>query len=872
MGGEKPDDGQASTVALEGETLPVSDESEPDIDLEAGATLGRYRLLSKLGAGAMGVVWCANDPQLDRKVAIKVVHGKLARSVEASNRLLREARAMAKLSHRAVVTVHDAGEVDGRLFLAMELVSGISLGLLLRTRTVAERRDWRRWLEMMLAAGRGLEAAHGAGVLHRDFKPDNVLVDDNGRVCVADFGLATLGEGQPLPISERISKLRLLELTTTGALLGTPAYMSPQQLRGEPIDARADQFNFCVATYEALYGQRPFRSDGQGLEMIESLESSIEMAEMVPPPADSEVPEQILDVLRIGLAARPDDRWPNMTALLAALERVLKRHKPPTRHLSVQEPPPASRLFMLVAIAGGALAILAIVAIVLMREEKPAPTAQTAKKLFDVPLKTRIAVTPDGKRMVLANDRVEVRELEGTRTWTSSLPGLSDVSQLAITDETVMFGTRGFKTVQRWRYATDSQFVSVIERHGAWVGETTLGHMFYRIGHGISVHDGDRIVREWPVRKVAELFALSPNRERIAVLEAERFSGEIVIHDVVHDTELRSARIENPTALAWQDDRTLLYATGTLEHPTIFRMTVTDRFGVPEPVYTIDRGWFGELAAGGGRLYFIEMGPKSRARVVDRATQFTRELDAANVGAAIAWTTDDEFLTWHRTTGRVERRTIAGSLAFTEIKLGGEPANATLAGDTLIAAVRGNGGRELVAHSLATGKRLWSHPAPTIFAIRCADDRHPPCFALRRGGGGEQAVAIDAGTGALGTRVLREGEIEDLAVNDAGDRIVLAMRTGQLVELSPDGTLLATYTTPFTTVRSVAYDRGEGFLVAGTVVRNTFQVGRFVDGQLTVIAQAENDLLSLVRPSGDDKRVLVHARIYAPVLWELPLP
>ncbi|MBA3501981.1 MAG: serine/threonine protein kinase, partial [Deltaproteobacteria bacterium] len=332
MGGQKPeDDGEASTVAhLRDQTVPASRDSQTALDLQVGGSIGRYRLDSRIGAGAMGVVWCALDPQLDRRVAIKVLHPNLARSVEASNRLLREARAMAKLSHRAVVTVHDAGEVDGRLFLAMELVDGTTLGQMLRTRTEAERQDWRKWLEMMLAAGRGLEAAHGAGVLHRDFKPDNVLVDTKGRVCVADFGLATLGGDRPQPISERISKLAL-ELTTTGALLGTPAYMSPQQLRGEVIDARADQFNFCVATYEALYGHRPFGSEGQGLEMIESLEASIERGDVWPPPADSAVPTQIHDVLRIGLAADPEQRWRNMAALLAALERA-KAIRKTTKH------------------------------------------------------------------------------------------------------------------------------------------------------------------------------------------------------------------------------------------------------------------------------------------------------------------------------------------------------------------------------------------------------------------------------------------------------------------------------------------------------------------------------------------------------------
>nr|MDQ3370084.1 serine/threonine protein kinase [Myxococcota bacterium] len=302
-------------------TLPASRESSPGLeDLAPGFTIGRYRLVERLGAGAMGVVWSAQDPRLDRRIAIKVVHPSLARSPEASARLLREARAMAKLSHRAVVTVHDAGEVDGRLFLGMELVDGTTLGHMLRTRSAASLADWPRWLGMMLDAGRGLAAAHDAGVLHRDFKPDNILVDNSGRVCVADFGLATLGDerhGTPTP---RAGSHGALELTTTGALLGTPIYMSPQQLRGEVIDARADQFNFCVATWEALYGARPYAVHSQGLEAIAELDATIVAGVLPPPPPDSPVPPEIRAALTHGLAADPEARWPNMNALIGALE------------------------------------------------------------------------------------------------------------------------------------------------------------------------------------------------------------------------------------------------------------------------------------------------------------------------------------------------------------------------------------------------------------------------------------------------------------------------------------------------------------------------------------------------------------------------
>lgn len=862
-GGEKPDDADAPTA-----TRTARAESQPLGELEQGGSIGRYKLVSRLGAGAMGVVWCALDPQLDRKIAIKVVHGKFSRSSESSQRLLREARAMAKLSHRAVVTVHDAGETEGRLFLAMELVEGTTLGHMLRIRNDAERRDWRKWLGMMLEAGRGLEAAHKSGILHRDFKPYNVLVDDAGRVCVADFGLATLGD-DPAVIGGRVTKTRLLELTTTGAVLGTPAYMSLQQLRGETVDARADQFSFCVATYEALYGRRPFAAQSEGWEVIDALEAAIESGAILLPPVDSPVPVAVFDVLQRGLAANPEKRWTSMSALLFALERA-RDGKRTDAHTEVLRPQPPAQRWLLVGLGAAALAVVALIVLVLARGSSTRP-ARAPKRLFDVPLKTKLAATPDGKRLLLANDRIEVRDLTGGMPpWTALLA--SDVSGVMVTEREVTFGTHE-GVLSRWRYATDGKVEKLVEHFdGLWCGETVAGQVLLGPPLRLRVVDGDQTVREWALQQTANAIEISPDGRRVAIIEADRFYGEIVIRDVTRDVVIRSRRLENPTALAWQDDQTLVYSTGGGIQPTIFRVRITsNRLGDPEVVYHQDIGWFGDLAVGGNRLFAIEMAPKPRARVVDLATHSSSELDASTIGAALAWLDGDAYLIWNRNTRRVERRN--GSAAeLTSITLDGEPGNVTMAGDVLIVAVRMQTGRDIVAHALTTGERLWSLQAPWTFAVRCADDRRPPCFALTRAAdGNDQLRAIDPQTGALGD-VLQTGPIEDLAVNAAGDRVVLAMRGGLLREVAPDGAELARYASELTTVRSVAYDRGGGsFLVAGTIMRNVFQLGRLADGKLTVIVQAENDLLSLVRPSNDGQRLIVNARIYAPVLWEMLL-
>jgi len=287
-----------------------------------GSKIGRFLVINKLGAGGMGLVLAAQDPLLDRMVAVKLLRpgsfGEDA-SEKARTRLLREAQAMAKLSHPNVLPVFDAGDLGDEVFIAMELVEGGNLGQWLEE----ENRSWREVLDKYLAAGRGLAAAHRAGLVHRDFKPANVLVGRRGSVRVADFGLVgTSGvvvssEGRtdhgkvPLGAESSLDGT----LTHTGTLLGTPRYMAPEQHLGEEIDTRADQFSYCVALYEALYGQRPFVGD-----TYQDLAKSVLEGKLRDPPASSSVPTWVADIVGRGLSRERDDRYPSMNALLADLE------------------------------------------------------------------------------------------------------------------------------------------------------------------------------------------------------------------------------------------------------------------------------------------------------------------------------------------------------------------------------------------------------------------------------------------------------------------------------------------------------------------------------------------------------------------------
>jgi tetratricopeptide (TPR) repeat protein len=273
-----------------------------------GDRLGRYVLHGTLGAGGMGVVYEAYDPDLDRRVALKIL--RASDDPESRARFLREAQAMARLDHPNVITVYDVGVAGDQAYIAMELVVGGTL----RPWIEAQRRPWREVVARFAAAGRGLAAAHAAGIVHRDFKPDNVLVSTSGAVRVTDFGLARTADagGTAVDVAGSSSGLLDAALTATGAVLGTPAYMAPEQYAGTVIDAASDQFAFCVALFEALYGVRPFSGDTPRALAVATSTGAIREV-------TGEVPAWLRRVVVRGLAADRAQRWPSMDALLDAL-------------------------------------------------------------------------------------------------------------------------------------------------------------------------------------------------------------------------------------------------------------------------------------------------------------------------------------------------------------------------------------------------------------------------------------------------------------------------------------------------------------------------------------------------------------------------
>jgi eukaryotic-like serine/threonine-protein kinase len=403
----KRDPAIADTVTeTPGSSLPASASQASAADSEP-RMVDRFVISHELGAGGMGVVLAARDPKLERDVAIKLLrphaHGR-APHASRHVRLLREARSLARLAHPNVVAVHEVGTLaDGTVFVAMELIKGQTL------REWQRERPWQEIVAMYAGAGAGLTAAHASGIVHRDFKPDNVLVGEDGRPRVVDFGLAFMdrdgdanhdsdAESEAEPAARDAgSEAAASRLTAPGALMGTPGYMAPEQLAGELGDPRTDQFSFCVALYEALHGERPFA------DMV----SSEGEVRAIRRPRPAQVPASWLwKALDRGLAVAPGDRFAGMDELLAELTRDRGR----------------LRRYLVVA---AALAILGSTSLVLAMRPAPAsdpcplPQDELAG-IWDAGQKTRVQRALAGTGLSFAGQvwsTVEARLDRHARAW-----------------------------------------------------------------------------------------------------------------------------------------------------------------------------------------------------------------------------------------------------------------------------------------------------------------------------------------------------------------------------------------------------------------------------------------------------------------------
>jgi tetratricopeptide (TPR) repeat protein len=404
-----------ASATLDDETLLLRGApraSEPAVEpLAAGARVGRYLVRGRIGSGGMGEVYEGFDPDLDRKIAIKLVHTRTAGNPDEQRNLVAEANALAMLSHPNVVQVFDAGTHDGRVWVAMELVEGTTLQS--RLRASASRRSWREIVETFIGAGHGLAAAHAAGIVHGDFKPTNVMIGTDDRARVFDFGVArSTADGLDLLTSRdgRSSGSHRLTVTT---VRGTPGYMAPELFKAGFAHPAADQFAFCVALYEALWGQRPFAG-----ERIEELRKNVQSGNLREPPA-SDVPNALRRIVFRGLATQATRRLRDMPHLLHQLESVLGRRR--RRLLAAAAAVPA------VALLAGALLASDAESACSGAQERTAKVWNEARREA-----VRTAFTAVGKAFAdEAGPRVVAQMDDYTQRWSEAYLGVCELARAA---------------------------------------------------------------------------------------------------------------------------------------------------------------------------------------------------------------------------------------------------------------------------------------------------------------------------------------------------------------------------------------------------------------------------------------------------------
>jgi serine/threonine protein kinase len=419
------DEVQTKFIGLPGERRLSSAQQEAD-ELSCETTqkvlsevlsIGRYRILRKLGEGGMGEVFVAEDPDLHRRVAIKLLH---AGTPDAADRLLREARAMAKLRHPNTIAVYEVGRSGHNVFVAMEFNKGITLRKWLK-----EDHDLPARLGMLIQAGRGLAAAHDVGLVHRDFKPDNVMVELDRRAQVLDFGLAksasTAAHEEEVG---SIDDIPVVDLTLSGVMVGTPAYLAPEQFRMSATDERTDQFSFCVVLFEALHGKRPYA--GESLwELAEAVTQGIQSEWLTNP----EIPTDVKNAIMRGLSVKPKDRFPDMQSLID----VLTAHSTEHAELSGESghssqarvetiEPARAPLSLRSALVAATLVIAAIVTTVAVLSEDPAKEEETLPVQSAEVVVETLAQTEDSDATVAEKEEPKVPVVEKVSLTVHSKP------------------------------------------------------------------------------------------------------------------------------------------------------------------------------------------------------------------------------------------------------------------------------------------------------------------------------------------------------------------------------------------------------------------------------------------------------------------
>jgi serine/threonine protein kinase/WD40 repeat protein len=346
--------------------------------------VGRYEIQGQLGEGGMGVVYRARDTKLNRPVAIKFLSNEFA-DAAARHRFQREAQTASSLNHPHILTVHDSGDFEGRQYLVTEFVDGGTL----KTWARSAKRTWRQIIELLTGVADGLAVAHAAGILHRDIKPDNILISQSGYAKLADFGLAKLAEGFDSDLTSTLTDGR----TRPGVLIGTIPYMSPEQAAGKPVDTRSDIFSFGVLIYELLGGRRPFTGNTD-LQVLQAIQHS--PAE----PLGEDVPLRLRSTVEKALEKDPAERYQSMRDLVVDLKRAARQTVPEPAPAPVRGDKPGRR--SLIRIAAGAAALVAIasgIAWIILRPKSPDTAPRYSQLTNFADSAVAPTLSPDGRML-----------------------------------------------------------------------------------------------------------------------------------------------------------------------------------------------------------------------------------------------------------------------------------------------------------------------------------------------------------------------------------------------------------------------------------------------------------------------------------------
>ncbi len=544
------------------------------IGIETGTQVGPYRIETVIGEGGMGVVYRALDTKLNRPVAVKFLFDDLA-DAAARRRFQREAQMASSLNHPHILTVYDAGDFQGCQYLVTELVDGGTL----RDWSRAQKRSTREIVALLAGVADGLAAAHTAGILHRDIKPDNILVGRNGYAKLADFGLAKIEERSS---PEAVTRTLQAETTRPGMVLGTIAYMSPEQASGRPTDARSDIFSFGVVLYELLARQRPF----QGATDLELLQTIIHGSA---PPLGRDVPVALQMLVAKALEHAPEERYQSTRDLVVDLRRLTRQsgEGSASASLSAESPAAERRPAWRMGAAAG-LVVLAVLGggLLLWRLQRPAAEAPRSVMQFDIPApagtifapsitRQSFAISPDGKRLAFT-----ATGASGTNIWIRDLasldmrpvPGTEGVWSVfwAPDSRSIYYSVK--RTLKEANLETGSERsvaeLPEIAQLGAWRGNGDL-LLYLGAGEVLEFHPQDGSIRQWSAPAGIRWPQFIPGGDRLlyAAYDVQTKVSHAMVVDYAGDKPVTlmetNSRVQYAPPLRAGEPGALLFIRGT---------------------------------------------------------------------------------------------------------------------------------------------------------------------------------------------------------------------------------------------------------------------------------------------------------------------